>query len=91
MLQSAHRRWGTSIGLLGVDSNDTRSAATSFLDDVGATYAQAIDSKGQLPGRLGSPGLPVTIAIDATGNVVFRHAGKLAESDVQTIQHQLGR
>jgi len=91
MLQAAHRRWGASIRMLGVDSRDESSAAAAFLTATGVTYPQAIDNAGQLPGRLGSPGLPVTIGIDADGNVVYQHAGKLAAADLTAIQHKLTR
>lgn len=90
LLQATHRRWGESIRMLGIDSRDEASAAAAFLTATGVTYPQALDTSGQLPGRLGSPGLPVTIAIDAVGTVVYQHAGKLSTSDVATIQRRLG-
>lgn len=91
LLQAAHRRWGASIRVLGVDSRDEPAAAADFLAATGVTYAQAVDTAGELPGRLGSPGLPVTVAVDASGAIVFRHAGKLAASDLITIQRRLDR
>lgn len=91
MLQAAHRRWGASIRMLGINSRDNPSAAADFLVATGVTYAQALDPAGQVPGRLGSPGLPVTIAIDSSGAVVYQHAGQLALTDLTTIKQRLSR
>lgn len=91
MLQAAHRRWGRSIRMLGIDSRDDTSSATAFLAATGVTYAQAVDTSGQLPSRLGSPGIPVTIGIDSAGVVVYQHAGQLHEADLAAIQLRLGR
>lgn len=90
-LQAAHRRWGPTIGILGVDTRDQPSIAAAFLLAHGVTYPQAVDTGGQLPARLGSPGRPVTIAIDGTGSIVYRHVGQLSSADVDEIQHRLTR
>lgn len=89
LLQAAHRRWGRSIRMLGVDSRDETSSATAFLVATGVTFPQAVDTSGQLPTRLGSPGLPITIGIDAAGAVVYKHAGQLAAGDLATIYQRL--
>jgi len=43
------------------------------------TYPQVVDSEGTLLGSLRSPGLPVTVVLDAEGRVVGRQIGRINE------------
>lgn len=80
LLQAAYERSGSQIGFLGVDTQDTRSASTSFLGDFGVTYAHVVDEDGALLKELAAPGLPVTLAVDADGRIIDRQIGQMSEA-----------
>ncbi len=77
LLQAAHQKAGDRILFLGVDSRDSRSAALSFLATYGVTYPQVFDSAGTFASRLGIPGLPYTLFVDASGHIVYSWGGEL--------------
>ena len=69
LLQAAYERDGDRVGFLGVNTEDTPSAAASLLADLDVTYASVVDRDKQLLTGLGAPGLPVTLAeLDALGS-----------------------
>lgn len=75
LLQRAYETYGDRVGFLGVNTLDDVSLAVEFLDDVEITYAHVVDADGGLMTELGLPGLPVTLAVNAAGRVITRHAG----------------
>ncbi|HET7070175.1 MAG TPA: TlpA disulfide reductase family protein [Nocardioides sp.] len=82
MLERAHHRLGDRVQFLGVDVKDSRSAAQSFLTKHGIGYAQVFDSHGDLPLRLRLQGVPNTLFVDASGNVVDRVIGRLDDQSL---------
>ena len=76
LLQEAYERDGDRIGFLGVNTEDTPSAAASLLGDLDVTYAHVVDREKQLLTELGAPGLPVTLAVAADGRILDRHIGQ---------------
>ena len=85
LLQQAYERYGDQIGFLGVDTQDTRSAAVSFLADFGITYAHVVDDDKQLLTELGAPGLPLTLAVDADGRIVDRQIGQMSAARLEEL------
>lgn len=81
LLQKAARQGG-DVQIVGVDTNDSVGSALAFVRRTGATYPQLNDPKGKLAIALGAPGLPVTVAIDAAGDIVWRKVGIMAASDL---------
>lgn len=78
MLQAAYERDGERIGFLGVNTEDTPSAAASLLTDLDVTYAHAVDRERELLIELGAPGLPVTLAVAADGQILDRQIGQMS-------------
>ena len=76
LLQEAYERAGDRVGFLGVDTEDTPSAAASLLADLDVTYAHVVDQEKQLLTELGAPGLPVTLAVAADGRILDRQIGQ---------------
>ena len=89
LLQQAYERYGDQIGFLGVDTEDTRSAAVSFLADFGITYAHVVDADKRLLTELGAPGLPVTLAVDADGRIVDRQIGQMSPARLEELVSRL--
>ncbi|GAB4082044.1 TlpA family protein disulfide reductase [Modestobacter muralis] len=76
LLQAAYERSRDRIGVLGVDTEDTPSAAASLLADLDLTYAHVVDREKELLTELGAPGLPVTLAVAADGTILDRQIGQ---------------
>lgn len=76
LLQMAYERHGDRIGVLGVITEDTRSAAASLLADLGVTYAHLEDPDKKLLTEVAAPGLPITLAVAADGAILDRQIGQ---------------
>lgn len=83
-LQRELMRKGQGHTLYGVNYKDTPDAARIWLQRGGDPYADSIvDAKGRLGIELGVYGVPETFVIDASGTIVFRHAGPLTAEIVR--------
>jgi cytochrome c biogenesis protein CcmG, thiol:disulfide interchange protein DsbE len=79
ILQAAHDRYGARVQFLGVNTKDRPEWAAEFLQEVKVTYPQVVDSDGTLLNSLRSPGLPVTVVVDARGGIAGRQIGQISE------------
>jgi thiol-disulfide isomerase/thioredoxin len=77
ILQAAHQRYGRRVQFLGVNTKDQPEWAAEFLQEVKVTYPEVVDADGQLLGSLRSPGLPVTVVLDAQGRIAGRQIGRV--------------
>lgn len=75
------------VTFLGVDSDDDRDPALAFVHDFGINYAQLVDPNSYVLHRLSVPGLPVTLAVDATGRVVYRRIGEISAAQLADAVH----
>jgi thiol-disulfide isomerase/thioredoxin len=57
--------------VVGVNSEDTRRAAQAVVDDLGLTFPMLADRDGALRKALGRAGLPVTLFVDARGQIAY--------------------
>lgn len=76
LLQTAYERDGDVIGFLGVNTEDTPSAAASLLAELDVTYAHVVDREKELLTELVAPGLPITLAVAADGRILDRQIGQ---------------
>jgi hypothetical protein len=88
LLETASRHWRGRIAFIGIDTNDTKGAALSFLAKVHVTYPSAFDPTGTLAQTYGLYGLPVTVFISANGRVQGRHIGELHANTLRTALSQ---
>ncbi len=63
VLQAAHRQLGDRVLFIGIDEGDSRSAAISFLRQVGVTYPIAFDGTGGVERSFSVSDTPVTFWI----------------------------
>jgi cytochrome c biogenesis protein CcmG/thiol:disulfide interchange protein DsbE len=77
LLEAAFRSEQGKVAFLGIDANDTSSAARAFLAQVHVTYPVVSDASGTVATKYGLYGLPTTVFISPTGKVVGRHIGEL--------------
>lgn len=86
-LRAAAAATGGRVHFLGIDVQDGREPALSFLADSGIDYPQLRDVQGDAVHALGAPGIPVTIAVDATGRIVYRRIGEISAAQLAEAVH----
>ena len=84
LLETAYRAVGDRVLFLGIDSRDERGTALRFLRSTAASYSQVVDTQGTVARRLGIPGLPYTVVVEAAGEIVLRQLGELTEQALST-------
>jgi thiol-disulfide isomerase/thioredoxin len=77
ILQAAHQRYGGRVQFLGVNTKDQPGWAAELLEELKVTYPEVVDADGQLLSSLRSPGLPVTVVLDAQGRIAGRQIGRV--------------
>ena len=75
------------IGFVGVDTEDERGSALDFLHHFRLDYPQLFDRNGDVLHRLPAAGLPVTLAVDAAGQVVYRRIGEISAAQLAAAMH----
>lgn len=70
------------VRFIGVNTQETGDAR-EFLDELGVTYEQYVDDRGELAEALGVAALPVTIVIDAEGAISTEHLGPMSVDDLE--------
>jgi thiol-disulfide isomerase/thioredoxin len=76
--QSLAQKRGGQIAFLGVNSNDSDSAAKGFLGELPLPYPSYSDGDLKIAQELGGPpqAFPTTTFYDSTGKAVFSHPGQ---------------
>ncbi len=82
----AHRTAG-QVNVVGVDSNDTESAAASVVAQAGVGYPIAVDGTATVATAYLINALPVTAFLDAQGRVVHVALGR---QPLATLEHWVG-
>lgn len=87
--QEVHESLGGEVIFLGLDVQDTRSAADALIERSGVTYLLGEDPDGAILSSFDGIAMPTTIFIDAEGNVVGRHSGTIFEEDLRRLIGEL--
>jgi cytochrome c biogenesis protein CcmG, thiol:disulfide interchange protein DsbE len=81
LLQQGSERWrDRDVVFVGIDIDDLRSDARSFLERFGVTYANVYDGKSSTVGRYGTTGVPETYFVDPGGKIRYRIAGPVEDA-----------
>ena len=80
-LEAAHRSLGRQVTFVGIDEEDTRSAAIRFLHRVGITYPSGFDGHGAVGSAFQIHGTPTTYFI-SHGRMLDFHQGGLSEGEI---------
>ncbi len=81
LLQQGSERWqDRNVVFVGIDIDDLRADARSFLERFGVTYVNVYDGKSSTVGRYGATGVPETYFIDAAGKIRYRIAGPVEDA-----------
>lgn len=80
--EEVHQARGDEIRFVGINVGEDGDRAAQFVDDVGATYDQFLDSEGFVVTELRTTAMPVTIVLDTDGAVSLRHLGPMDQDDL---------
>lgn len=80
--EEVHRARSDEVRFVGVNIGEDAEQAAEFLDEVGATYDQFLDPQGFAQTGLEAVALPVTIVIDADGEISTRRVGPMDQDDL---------
>jgi thiol-disulfide isomerase/thioredoxin len=70
------------VRFIGVDIAEDAAKARDYLDELGVTFEQYLDDRGELTDALGTAALPVTLVIGTDGAVTSRHVGPMTVDDL---------
>jgi thiol-disulfide isomerase/thioredoxin len=71
----AHQYNGKEFNVIGVSTDDSRSAAAAFIKKSGITFDSYLDRKLSLENMLGANTIPLTILVDENGRVLKKVRG----------------
>ena len=81
-LQKLSARYGKRVAFLGVNSQDSDDAASTFLDEAPVPYPSYTDPDKEIADSLGATlGLPDTAFYDRAGKLVLPQAGPVRRHD----------
>ncbi len=78
----AQQALGDDVAFLGLNIADERSKALELVDETGVLFDLAEDPTGQIYTELGGLGMPFTVYISASGEVLEVHNGPLTEEQL---------
>ena len=90
LLETAYRAAGDRVLFLGIDSRDERGTALRFLRSTAVSYPQVFDAQGIVARRLGIPGVPYTVVVESSGEIVLRQLGQVTEQALSTALARVG-
>lgn len=89
--EEVHQERGDEVRFVGINVGEDSDRAAAFIDEVGATYEQFLDSEGFAVTELNATSMPVTLVLDADGEVAVRHLGPLDQDGLNdAIDEALG-
>ena len=89
--EAVHQARGDEVRFGGINIGEDAEDARAFLDEVGATYDQYLDSEGFVVTELKTATMPVTLVLGADGAISTRHLGPMDQADLDAaIDEALG-
>ena len=90
-LVALSERAAGKVNVVGVSTQDRASDALAFAREFGMRYPSVVDDDGRIM-RAYRPGPPVTLFLDASGRLVYKHSGKFASARQleQLVRDKLG-
>lgn len=89
--EAVHQDLGDEVGMLGIDSGESKAQGAPFAEQVGVTYPLAEDPDQAHSIALGLVALPMTLFVDADGTLAGREMGAMDEAGLRSnIEKYLG-
>ena len=82
----SQRFGGKQINVIGISTDDDRSAAATFIKESKLTFTNYLDSNVQLENMLGANTIPLTILIDERGRIIEKVRGFQEWDNPETIK-----
>ncbi len=73
------RRYTAAVRFVGIDTQDSRGAARSFVRRYGLSFPHLVDPQATLAGKLGAFGVPTVYLLDRRGRIAATIIGKRDE------------
>lgn len=73
------RRYTRTVRFVGIDTQDTRSAARAFVRRYDLSFPHLFDPKASLAAKLGVFGIPTVFLVDRRGRIAATVVGKRSE------------
>lgn len=83
-LIAAHQKYGDQVRFIGVDAQDDRSGATTFIDRHAVPYPSVFDPSNQIAVSYGLFSPPDTLFFDRNGTLVKTVPGLISSEDLDT-------
>ncbi len=80
--EEVHLARSDEVRFVGINIGEDGDRAAAFIDEVGATYDQYLDSEGFVVTELETTAMPVTIVLDGEGRETLRHLGPMDQGDL---------
>lgn len=71
------------VRVVGVDIGEDAGPALAVLDELGVSFDQYADPRGELTAALEVVGLPATFVTDGSGRITWEHLGELDIPDLE--------
>ncbi len=85
ILEAGFERFGNRVLFIGVDHQDSRTAAQAFVAKAGARYRSGFDPDGVVAAAYGIRGLPTTVLVGVDGRLVETVTGALTETRLERL------
>lgn len=88
-IESVHQLSDGRVTFVGINTQDTEDQAAQLVEQTGVTYDLVRDPDAELFQAFGVFAMPTTFYVDATGDIVGRHAGLLTRDTLldDLVQH----
>jgi thiol-disulfide isomerase/thioredoxin len=81
--EPVHRQLGDDVAFIGLNLQDEPDSAARTVEQTGVTYELGRDPVGELFAAFGGIGMPTTVFVDASGQVVDTHTGALTRDQLE--------
>lgn len=78
------------VRVVGLAVSDAPADSRAFARETGVTFDLGVDRDGAIANRYSATGLPVTVVIDADGEVASTWFGEITRSELDAFAAQLG-
>ena len=81
MFQEMSAKWGKKVAFLGMDAEDEKAAAETWLEERPVPYPTYFETGIAFPASLKLTGRPDTVFYNAKGELVYKHIGQYANAE----------
>ncbi len=81
--EAVYRRLGDQVAFIGINHQDRRDDALALLADTGVTYPVGHDPQGEVARDYGLFGMPTTVFISKSGEVLARRTGEMTAEELE--------